>query len=192
MDVFKALQWRRSVRNFSPQKIEPDKVRQILEAGRLAPSSSNAQGWHFVVVGDEKLIRAIPDQAPLGVDRITSFARNAALVIVGCYTKKLSHAIAEVFHHENHLIDISIAMTQMTLAATALGIGTCWIGWFSDKKLRKLLGIPIQYRVACLLALGYPAEGSTPEGIGGIKPRPRKDLKEIVSFNKFGNQTGLE
>jgi len=190
MDVFKAIQWRRSVRKYAPQKIERDKVLQILEAGRLAPSSSNAQGWHFIVVEDEKLIRTIPAQVPFGVDRVTSFARNAALVIIGCYTKKLTHAIAQVFNHENHLIDISIAMTQMTLAATALGIGTCWIGWFSDKKLKKLLSIPNRYRVACLLALGYPAEKSTPESIGGITPKPRKNLSEIVSFNKFGNYPG--
>jgi nitroreductase len=186
MDVFKAIQWRRSVRNYAPQRIEPEKVLQILEAGRLAPSSSNSQGWHFVVVDDENLIRAIPAQAPLGVDRITSFAGKAALIIVGCYSRKLTHAIAQLFDHQNHLIDISIAMTQMTLAATDLGIGTCWIGWFSDKKLRKLLSIPSRYKIACLLALGYPAEKSTPDSIGGIKPKTRKDLKEIVSFNKYG------
>jgi len=190
MDVMEAIRWRRSVRRFSPQKIEWEKLHQILEAGRLAPSSSNAQGWHFIAVDDEQLIRAIPDQSPLGLDRITAFARQAPVIVVGCYTKKLAHAIAEVFNHENHLIDVAIAMTQMTLAATSLGIGSCWIGWFSDPKLRKLLGIPNRYRVACLLALGYPAQTSTPEGIGGIKPKPRKDLKSIVSLNKFGNPPG--
>jgi len=82
-------------------------------------------------------------------------------------------------------------MTHMTLAATGLGIGTCWIGWFSDRKLRKLLGIPNRYKVACLLALGYPAEKSTADGIGGLKPRPRKGLREIVSFNKFGSYTDI-
>jgi len=191
MDIFNTIKWRRSVRKYSSQKIEPEIVRQILEAGQLAPSSSNAQGWHFVVVDDKNLIQAIPGQAPLGVDRVTSFARGAAMIIVGCYTRRLTHLIAQVFDHENHLIDIAIAMTHMTLAATGLGIGTCWIGWFSDRKLRKLLGIPNRYKVACLLALGYPAEKSTADGIGGLKPRPRKGLREIVSFNKFGSYTDI-
>jgi nitroreductase len=187
MDVMEAIRWRRSVRRFSGRKIEWGDMMLILEAGRLAPSSSNAQGWHFVVVDDDKLIQAIPGMAPLGVDRITAFARGASAIIVGCYTKKLTHAIAEVFRHENHLIDVSIAMTQMTLAATSLGIGSCWIGWFSDKKLRKMLGIPDRYRIACLIALGYPEQASTARGIGGIEPRPRKDMKNIVSINQFGN-----
>lgn len=186
MDVIEAIKWRRSVRHFAPRKIERDTIRQILEAGRLAPSSSNQQAWHFIVIDDEKIIRVIPDQVPAGTGDIISFAREAALIVVGCYARNITHRIAQLFGHENSLIDIAIAMTQMTLAATGLGVGTCWIGWFSEKRLKKLLRITDQYRIACMLALGYPAEKSTAEGIGGIKPRPRKVLKEIVSYNRFG------
>jgi len=186
MNVIDAVRWRRSVRRFAPRPLEPAIVREILEAGRLAPSSSNQQAWHFVAVDDPELIHAIPNQVPPATSRIISFARSAALIVVGCYTQSLTHRIGSLFGHENHVIDVSIALTQMTLAATALGVGSCWIGWFSEKKLKNLLGIPTQYRIAALVAFGYPADPSTDEGIGGIKPRPRKALAEIASRNRFG------
>ncbi len=186
MDVFEAIKWRRSVRKFLPQKIEKEKILKILEAGRLAPSSSNRQAWHFIVVDDENLIKQIPEKVVIGTKSIISWVKDAPLVIVGCYTKAATHFVAELYGRQNHLIDITIAMTHMVLEATELGIGTCYIGWFNEKHLKKILKIPDHYRVAMLVVMGYPAEPSTSEGIGGIKPRPRKDLKEIVSYNLWG------
>ncbi len=186
MNVIDAIRWRRSVRKFAARPLEPAVIQEILEAGRLAPSSSNQQAWQFVAVDDPNLIRAVPDQVPLATSRVISFCRSAALIVVGCYTQNLTHRIGRVFGHENHVIDVSIAMTQMTLAATALGVGSCWIGWFSEKKMKKMLAIPNRYRIAALLAFGYPADASTDEGIGGIKPRPRKAMSEIASRNRFG------
>jgi nitroreductase len=187
MDVFKAIKWRRSVRRFSKQKIERKKVLQILEAARLAPSSSNRQAWHFVVVDEPSLIEQIPRTVPVGTRRIVTFIKGAPLVIVGCYTKAFTHVIAQLTGHENHLIDVSIAMTQMTLAATELGIGTCWVGWYGESRLRRLLDLPRKYRIVALLVLGYPAERSTKESVGDIPARSRKQLHEIVSYNKYGN-----
>jgi len=186
MDVFKAIKWRRSVRRFSPQKLERDKVLQILEAARLAPSSSNRQAWHFVVIDDHGIIEQIPATVPVGTRRIVSFIKNASLVIVGCYTKALTHYLAQLAGHENHLVDVSIAMTQMTLAATELGIGTCWVGWYGESRLHKLLELPRRYKIVVLLVLGYPAEPSTEEAIGGIPAKHRKAISDIVSYNKFG------
>ncbi|MEO0184854.1 MAG: nitroreductase family protein [candidate division WOR-3 bacterium] len=186
MDVFEAIRWRRSVRKFSPKKIEREKLQKILEAGRLAPSSSNRQSWHFIVVDDENLIKQIPEKVVIGTKNIISWIKDAPLVIVGCYTKVMTHIVAGLFNRENHLIDISIAMTHMVLEATELGIGTCYIGWFNERYLKKILKIPDRYRIAMLVVMGYPEGQSTPEGIGGIKPRPRKELKEIVSYNQWG------
>ena len=83
MNVFEAIKWRRSVRKFSAQKVGREKVLQILEAARLAPSSSNRQAWHFVVVDDPAVIKQIPDTVPAGTQRIVSFMKDAPLVIVG-------------------------------------------------------------------------------------------------------------
>lgn len=188
MDVFDTIKWRRSVREFLPKKIEQENIRKILEAGRLAPSSSNRQAWHFVVVDDEHLIKKIPEKVVVGTKSIISWIKDAPLVIVGCYTKKITHFLAGLYDHENHLIDISIAMTHMVLEATELGIGTCFIGWFNEKHLKHLLKIPDHYRIAMLVVFGYPKNPSTAEGIGGINPRPRKQLKEIVSHNLWGKE----
>jgi len=188
VNVFEAIKWRRSVRRFSAQEVEREKVLQILEAARLAPSSSNRQAWHFVVVDDPAVIKQIPDTVPAGTQRIVSFMKGAPLVIVGCYSKALTHYIAQLGGHENHLVDVSIAMTHMTLAATELGIGSCWVGWYGESKLRNLLKIPRRYRIVALLVLGYAADPSTKESIAGIPPRPRKSLDEIVSHLKFGER----
>lgn len=186
MDVFETIKWRRSVREFSPKKIEKEKILKILEAGRLAPSSSNRQAWHFIIIDDPEIINKLPQNVAIGTKSIISWIKEAPLVIVGCYTKAITHFAAGLFGHQNHLIDISIALTHMVLEATELGIGSCFVGWFNEKYLKQILKIPSHYRIAMLVVMGYPANPSTPEGIGGIAPRPRKELKEIVSHNTWG------
>jgi nitroreductase len=188
MDVFKAIQWRRSVRRFAHRKIEHEKILQILETARLAPSSSNRQAWHFVVIDDASIIEQIPKQVVMGTRMLVPWVKDTPLVIAGCYTKAWTHVVGQLFGHKNYLIDVSIAMAYIALAATALGIGTCFVGWFNESKLKKVLGIPRKYKIAVLLALGYPADTSTREGIGSIAPRPRKSLEEIVSYNRFGER----
>jgi nitroreductase len=187
-DVFEVMKRRRSVRRFAPKIIEHEKILQILEAARIAPSSSNRQAWHFVVIDDKSIIELIPKQVVMGEKMVIKWFKDAPLVIAGCYTKALTHYIAELFDHENYLVDVSIAMTHIALAATALEIGTCFVGWFNHKKLKKLLNIPNHYNIAVLMALGYPADESTEQAIGGIEARPRKNLDEIVSYNKFGDR----
>lgn len=188
MDVFNLMRWRRSVRKFARRRIEHETLYQILEMARIAPSSSNRQAWHFVAIDDPKIIAEIPQQVVMGKTMIVDWVKDAPCVIAGCYTKAVTHHVAKMFDHENHLIDLSIAMTQICLAATALGIGSCFVGWFNTKKLKKRLHLPIQYQIAVLLVLGYPADESTKEGIAGRKPRPRKKFNEVVSLNKYGHK----
>jgi len=186
VEFTKVISWRRSVRRFKDQPIEKEKLLQILDAARVAPSSSNSQPWHFIVVDDKDKIGRIARAAPPGTRSIISFSQKAAAIIVACYRKKLTHEIARIFGHENHLIDVAIATDHLVLRATDLGIGTCWIGWFNEKELKRMLKIPSGFKIAALVALGYPAEESTNEGIGGIAPGARKGLSEITSYNTFG------
>jgi len=114
MDVFDAIKARRSVRSYLDRDVEEEKLRQVLEAGRLAPSASNRQEWRFVVVRDaqlrQKLVAAAHGQR---------FVGEAPVVIVACAVQS-DHIMP--CGHPSHLIDVAIAIDHMTLAARELAM----------------------------------------------------------------------
>jgi nitroreductase len=171
---------RRSIRRFQDRQVEDEKVRKMLEALRLAPSSSNSQPWHVVVVKDKETIKALSEAAPAGSRFVISWMAEAPLVFVLAVQRRLTHVVAGTFGHSNLWLDAGIGGEHLVLAAQALGLGTCWIGWFSEKKVRELVGLPRSHEVAALIPCGYPAE--EPE------PRPRKTLDEISSLERFGTR----
>ena len=170
MDVYEAIKIRRSVRAYETRQIPDDVLMRVLEAGRAAPSASNSQPWHFIVVKspEKRLI--------LSKRMFTKFLVESPVVIVGCGEREKRF----------HLVDVSIAMQQMVLAATAEGLGTCWIGDFDEKVIRKLLRVPEKYGVVCLLALGYPKE-KLELAAKLLGTRSRKRIESIVSYEEFGN-----
>jgi nitroreductase len=169
MDVIDAIKNRISVRKYLDKDVEEEKLNEVLEAGRLAPSASNRQEWRYIVVRDKstrkKLVEAANNQ---------SFVGEAPVVIVCC---------AETDEHimscgeKCYPIDLAISIDHMTLRAVELGLGTCWIGAFNQDKVKKLLGIPDKIRVVNLLPLGYPAEKKS--------TKIRKPLTEIVHYEKW-------
>ena len=154
MDVMQAIEERFSVRAFEERKIEPDKLERVMEAARLAPSASNRQEWRFVLVQNEQM-RAKLSDAALG----QQFVGEAPAVIVACAVGA-DHVMPCGLHC--YPIDVSIAMSYITLAATAEGLGTCWIGAFDADKTRELLDIPSDVVVVGILPIGYPT-GSAPD-----------------------------
>jgi nitroreductase len=104
------------------------------------------------------------------------FLLESPIVIVGCADRR----------GRFHVVDVSIAMQQMVLAATAEGLGTCWIGDFDEKVIRELLRVPEKYGVVCLLALGYPKE-KLELAAKFLGTRSRKRIESIVSYEEFGN-----
>ncbi len=169
MEVFEAIQQRRSVRSYQDREVEEEKLKQVLEAGRLAPSARNLQEWKFVVVRDKELRGQLVEAA-----NGQQFVGQAPVVIAACAPE---HEHVMSCGHPSHLIDVAIAIDHMTLAARELGLGTCWIGAFNQQKVRDVLGIPESVEVVELLALGYPADWP------GAKPRKRFD--EIVSYDTW-------
>lgn len=169
MKVMEAIEARRSIRSYQDREIEEDKLRRVLEAGRLAPSASNMQEWKYVVVRDKELRKKMAAAA-----RGQSFVGEASAVIVGCavHTDKVMSGGQCAYP-----IDLAISMDHMTLAAVEEGLGTCWIGAFSEPEVKKVLGIPEEVRVVCLLPLGYPAEEP------GTKPR--KSFEECVVWDRW-------
>jgi nitroreductase len=169
MNVFQAIQTRHSIRKFQDKPVEDDKLQQILEAARLAPSARNMQEWKFIVVRDPAQRRKLAEAANGQV-----FIGRAAAVIVGCAT--ITDYVMSC-GHPAYLVDLAIAMDHMSLAAVELGLGGCWIGAFDQKAVKKLLGIPDPIAVVQLMPLGYPAEPA--------EPRPRKALSEIVLHERW-------
>ncbi|MEM1563611.1 MAG: nitroreductase family protein [Candidatus Bathyarchaeia archaeon] len=174
MDVFEAVQARRSVRAYQPTPVPKEKLLRVLEAGRLAPSASNIQPWHFIVVTDAET-RGKLAQAPFA-----KFLKEAPVVIVGCGDQKASP--------KWFMVDVAIAMQNMVLTATSLGLGTCWVGSFEENNVRQLLKIPENYRVVAFLALGYPRGKFDLTGKVLHLIRHRKPLEKIVSFEEFGRK----
>lgn len=168
MKTLEAIKARRSIRKYLDQPVEKDKLEIILEAARLAPSARNAQNWKFIVVED----KAVKEQLATATNY--KFIAEASVVIVGVGLEPERLMKCEV---PAYAVDLSIAMTNITLAATAVGLGTCWIGGFDQNKARQVLRVPEQYKIVELMPLGYPAED--PEA------RKRKELSEIISYNQF-------
>ncbi|MEM2431206.1 MAG: nitroreductase family protein [Candidatus Bathyarchaeia archaeon] len=86
------------------------------------------------------------------------------------------------------MVDVAIAMQNMVLAATAEGLGTCWVGSFNEEEVKEMLRIPDDHQAVALLALGYPYKGTDIQGRIPHLIRRRKNLEEIVSFEEFGKK----
>lgn len=173
MEVFEAIQKRHSVRAYFRNEVPRKKLERILEAGRLAPSAGNIQPWHFIVVTDAH------KRKKLSKGRFAKFLVESPVVLVGCGDKKASP--------NWYVVDTTIAMQNMVLAATSEGLGTCWIGSFKENQVKELLSIPERFRVIALLALGYRREKLDLAGKALHLFRSRKKLEKIISLEEFGN-----
>lgn len=170
MDVYEAIQLRKSVRAFQNKDVSEEIIRRLLEAARFAPSASNRQEWRFVVVRDpktrEKLSQAACKQA---------FVAEAP-VVVACCAETDNHIMS--CSQLCYPIDVAIAIDHITLCAVAEGLGTCWIGAFYEDDVRKILGIPSHIRVVELLVIGYPKDPAQLE-------KRRLALKDIVKYEQW-------
>ena len=149
MNVMQAIQTRRSIRSYKDQPVEPEKLQQVLEAARLAPSASNNQDWKFIVVQDQQTRKAL-----VSVCHNQKFVGQAPVVIAACSTNPQRTMASG---QPAAAVDLAIAVDHMTLAAVELGLGTCWIGAFDAPAAAKLLGLPADAVVVHILPLGYPA-----------------------------------
>jgi len=184
--VMTAIRRRRSIRAYKDQPIEDEKLELLLEAARLAPSSSNSQPWHFIVVRKKELIESLSRCVLIGTRFVNRWMTSAPCVIVACGKRNPVIAWgAKTLGIDLLKVDVSIAAEHIVLAASELDLGTCWIGWFSEKKVKKLLEIPTNIKVIALLTVGYPANQSTKESIGNQHPKTRKNIRDIYSLNKY-------
>ncbi|OQA84414.1 MAG: Albonoursin synthase [Lentisphaerae bacterium ADurb.Bin242] len=158
------IRHRQSCRAYDPGKEVSDAdILKALEAARLAPSSCNKQPWRFIIVRDKAARERICKEGLLpGISM--SWILNAPVIIVLCAEPRpFIHWLAPILSGVQYqLIDLGIAGAHMNLAFEALGLSVCWIGWFKEKMIRKLLGIPAGIQPAALITLGYEKERHEP------------------------------
>ena len=179
MDIFEAIEKRRSIRKFKHEPMTEEHLMKILEAGRLAPSGGNRQPWYFIVVRDLETKEAV--SASSKSERNQELLSNADTIIVLASNPEL-----EKGHRSQHICserswykqDPMLAGEHMVLAATALGYGTCWVSGFDDFEVKKILKIPENLAVIALIPIGTPDE-SPP-------PRALLERKEIFFKDYFG------
>lgn len=173
LDVIKK---RRSVRRFDGATIPKEVMEQILEAGRWAPSGANAQPWRFIVVTEKEKLKSIAEFCYYKVFKSRHVGEASAAVVICADTEAGS---------QTYTLDAAIAGTNMTLMATSLGIGSCWIGAFEEETLKKLIRIPENLKIIALIAFGYE--------VGKASVPPRFPLSSIVHYETYDaeNEPGI-
>lgn len=180
MEVFEAIEGRRSVRKYKEEDIEDEKIEKILKAATWAPSWANTQCWRFIVVRDEEIKKDLAGALSEGNPATDAFL-DAPIVIVGCAKREVSgykggEAVTE--KGDWYMFDVGLAMQNLMLTAYSLGFGTVQTGSFEAQEAEKILDIPEEVSIVLMTPVGYPdREPNAPE---------RKDLDEIVFENKYG------
>jgi nitroreductase len=174
MDVFEAIQERRSIRAYEDKPVPREVMEKILEAARLAPSARNSEPWHFIAVTDKAKRKA------LSGGLYAKFLAQAPLVIVACGDKKASS--------DWYVIDTALAVENMVLTAVSEGLGTCCVGSFNEKEIKAVLKIPENFEVLVMLAVGYAGKKLDLSSKLLNLVRSRKTLSEVVSEEEFGKR----
>ncbi|TCO79443.1 nitroreductase family protein [Marinisporobacter balticus] len=179
--MIKNIEMRRSIRKYINKAVEDEQIVQLIESARLAPSGSNTQPWHFIIVKSqenrEKLAKVSHNQkwmysAPIFI---------VCIADIRCRIKEDQ----EIFLNENSPLgelkqiirDTSISIEHIVLEADNLGLGTCWVAWFTQEEIRPILNIPSDKYVVGILTVGYADEMP--------KSRPRKKIEDMVHYETW-------
>jgi nitroreductase len=169
MEVKEAILKRSSIRAYEEKPVPMEILVQVLEAARLAPSGRNSQSWKFIIVRDDERRQAI-GRAAGGQPHV----HTAPVIIAAVATDPEEIMPCGILAYP---VNLAIAIDHMTLAAVDLGLGTCWIGAFSQEEVKKILEVPGKYKIVSLLTLGYSGETG--------RPKARKSLEEIICYEKY-------
>lgn len=181
MDFQELINQRQSVRKYQNKPVEHEKIEKIIEAVHLAPSACNSQPWKIIIVDDPLLKNEV---AQATFSKTISFNRfaiqaPAIAVLVIEKAKLIAQIGGSIKNMEYPKIDIGIAASHFCLQAADLGLGTCMIGWFNEKKIQQLLKIPEKRKIGLVITLGYPPEDYK------LRQKIRKPLNEICGFNRY-------
>lgn len=181
MQTLEAINARKSIRRYLDTPVEKEKIQVLLEAAIRAPSAMNKQCWRFVAITDKDTIVKLAKCQVV----INGWLKDAPAVIVFCADPRES---ADMNGLPYYMWDAALAAHTLVLAATDMGLGTCYLAAYKEDKVRELLGIPDDIRVVCMTPLGYPTEKrSVGEKLmkavaGSSKRRP---VQEVAHWDKW-------
>ncbi|MCJ7806117.1 MAG: nitroreductase family protein [Clostridia bacterium] len=193
-----AIKSRRSIRKFESRNVPAEDLEQIIEAARLAPSGTNRQPWRFALLiskeEKEKIagavvqpfivaapavfvccldrgayVRRLVEERMKELVQAEVISKEAAGYI---YQRKMPEQVEDVVIPASAYLDLGIAVENMALMATALGLGSCWVRLFNPQQVHETLGLPQEIEVVALLPVGYPVQSPS--------PRPRLSRDEIM------------
>ncbi len=181
MTFHELINKRQSVRRYQEKSVEREKLHQLVEAVHLAPSACNSQPWKLILVDERELKDEVAKATFSKAVAFNKFAVQAPVIAVLVIEKaKLIAQIGgSIKDMEYPQIDIGIAAEHFCLQAAELGLGTCMIGWFDEKKIQQLLNIPRKRKIGLVITLGYPLEDYK------LRKKIRKPLDEICGFNSY-------
>ena len=168
LSLMEIIQGRRSIRAYSDKPVEQEKLEAVLEAARLAPSARNRQKWQFIIVTDPIVKQAMAEAC---FDQPSVKTAPVFIAVVDEEPEMMT------CRQPVEAVDASIALSFLILKAHEEGLGTCWLGYFDQEKVKAALCIPESMSVVAATPLGYPAESPN--------ARDRKPLEEIIRYNKY-------
>lgn len=171
-----AIESRRSIRKYTAEPVSESQVQSVLEAARLAPSGSNTQPWRFIVIRSEEQRTAV---ARVSHDQKWMVEAPVFIACVGAISSRIPDydgpaldELSDLPELKQVIRDTSIAAEHLVLRATELGLGTCWVAWFTQDEIRPVLGVPDDNYVVAVVTLGYAAQEPNARG--------RHALEDIV------------
>lgn len=168
MEFYETVKTRRSIRSYKGKEIPEEKLLRVMDAARVAPSGHNRQYWKFYIVESEDKKRKVAEAC----SGQTWIAEAPAVIVATGW--KVPFSRGGYMGDMTFTMDVSIAFTHLILAARAEGLGTCWIGDFSNEKVKEILGLPEKEYVVAVTPIGYPDKGGFTENTS------RKKLDEVM------------
>jgi len=172
---------RQSVRKYRNKPVEKEKIKKLIESVRLAPSACNSQPWKLIIVDEPELRTQVSKATFNKAISFNKFAVEAPVIAVLVIekAKPIAKIGGLIKNQEYPEYDIGIAAAHFCLQAAELGLGTCMMGWFDEKKIQQLLTIPKKRKIGLVITLGYPPEDYKQ------RKKNRKPLNEICGFNAY-------
>ena len=179
--MFEIIKNRRSIRKYLDKAVNDEILVKIIEAGILAPSGSNTQPWHFIVVKSRDMREKV---AKVSHDQAWMCSAPVYIVCVADLGSRTVNSSQQYIDEQSGMEEVkqiirdtSISMDHMVLTAESLGIGTCIVAWFRQQDIRPVLNIPDDKYVVSVITAGYAAESP--------KPRPRKKIQEVLHYETW-------